>query len=150
VGELVSSRRRGAKVLVDVFIELDFKLPIRLRLNDRANRSHHGKNQQGQHFHAVHPAERGSHGFEVRIRFRRAGAGEANCGIEGIGSAMGNASGKADTAPTRLRSGLASVSTQMQRLQSLWVAFQGLQLFGAGIKGMVGPIPAHAGPPGPA
>jgi len=79
-----------------------------------------------------------------------AGAGEANCGIEGIGSAMGNASGKADTAPTRLRSGLASVSTQMQRLQSLWVAFQGLQLFGAGIKGMVGPIPAHAGPPGPA
>lgn len=76
-------------------------------------------------------------GFNLGIKFTLAGQGEAKAGIEGIGGALAGAAGKSESATKKISGGLSSISTQLQRLQGLWIAFQGFQLFGTGIKDVV-------------
>lgn len=63
----------------------------------------------------------------MRLRLSLDGAARVEGDLRRVGEA-------ATAAPQRIRAGVESISSQLQRLQNLWLSFQGLQLFGVGVR----------------
>ena len=71
--------------------------------------------------------------FDVAIRFNVEGADKAESAIAGVGTAAESAAGKVEPAHRRIRDGVESISTQLDRLKSNFEAFAGISFASMGI-----------------